>query len=115
MCCQSLRAQQKKHVKLDSESRHFVTQSPILIAAHCKQMPMNRATSIVMIAALLLVGCASTSPAPVAVTYDVDGFGAVYPVVDGVPYQLTEAERRRVVVGLLRAYDCPVVIDEASQ
>jgi len=58
-----------------------------------------------MAALMLLSGCAAT-PEPVTVTYETDPYGAVYPVVNGDAYPLTDDERRVQVQKLVDLY-CP--------
>jgi len=56
--------------------------------------------------ALSSIGCATPEPREVVVTFELDRFATAYPVVDGVPYRMTDEERDRQAQLIVDAY-CP--------
>ena len=63
---------------------------------------------VVAVAALGLfsVGCAAPEAREVVITYELDRFATAYPIVDGVPYPITDEDRDRQVQLIVNAY-CP--------
>lgn len=66
---------------------------------------MRRRSLAALLFAMLAGGC--VSPGEVVVTYETDTYGAVFPVVNGDAYPLTDAERRQQIQRLVDLY-CPV-------
>jgi len=75
-----------------------------------------RALALCLLAALVLcAGCTSTVPreAPTpacTVTYVPDQHAVPVPIVNGVPYPMSDAERQRIGQAFVDAY-CPAALD----
>lgn len=59
----------------------------------------------ILLLALALTGCAA-QPQKVEITYELDEFGALFPIVNGEEFRPTDAERHRQVQQLVNSY-CP--------
>jgi len=68
---------------------------------------MNK-IKIVLIAGLWCTGCAFTpTPALIDITYKKDEYNVPYPVINGVPYKLTDQERDEIAQTFVNLY-CPI-------